>query len=430
MGFYPAPDGVPPLINDLPIVATGYCAIVPRAGVYSIKQSATGANTHETAAIPIAGSNRWYVPLASTSTGYIYINDNRAGYIYLQSFAKGAYESDPGAVSEFYIRTPQQMLNITQRLGATFHQERDIDFAATVVPHGPAVVGTFAGTYNGGGFTVSNMTLTPVGVSTPVGLFRENNGTIRNLTLTGSSITGTYHTGAVAGINTGTITDVAVVNPSVTGNVATSTDGTVLGAGGVAGRNSGTIRHVTMLPATGATITGAGYAGGIAGINGGTITDSKVVSNARTSPIATTSDATAGGAGGIAGSNVLRDAQKVITGTGSITRVLYLARAPGANPIVFAGNEGDVVHAFYLSGLSHDLPPDDPSYFFNMFADPAAGEKRTTVELRGTPPFAPELPDWPAWVAAGWGLPSQTGYPYPHLGIAPAPGDCPVVLSP
>ena len=86
-----------------------------------------------------------------------------------------------------------------------------------------------------------------------------NNGTIKSVTVTGVSMSGSSYKGAIAGTNTGTISSCTVSSVNVTG----SGDYTGL----MVGYNSGTISS----PSVSGTVTGTGkYTGGIAAYNSST----------------------------------------------------------------------------------------------------------------------------------------------------------------
>ena len=114
----------------------------------------------------------------------------------------------------------------------------------------------YTGTFDGGGHTITGLTVDLPGQSY-VGLFSVvgNEGTVPHLTLAGAKINGNWYVGGVAGYNYGTLTGC-----SASGNVK----GTGNCVGGVAGdNNSGTIENCHF---TSGTVTGTdGYVGGVAG---------------------------------------------------------------------------------------------------------------------------------------------------------------------
>jgi len=163
---------------------------------------------------------------------------------------------------------------------------------------------TFTGSFDGGSFTISNLTIKStsddlVGLFGVVGLDGTvENLCVENITIT-DSITGTGNdvwTGGIAGVNAGTIK-----NCSATGNVSGDLTGIVAGddsaVGAIVGLNYfGTIENCFI---TGnVAITGNNWVvGGITGVNEhGTIKDCSVSGNI-------TGTVDWGGVGGIAGGN-------------------------------------------------------------------------------------------------------------------------------
>jgi hypothetical protein len=287
---FDSPDmpGLPPLIEDLAIREAGYCVIVNRAGSYSVKSSGTGANTHIRAE-SIPSNSYYYVKLPASfggATGIteVWVNDRQIDALHRfinTNFAEGIYTDAAGAGDEktHIIRTPQQMRNIVSAYPATsngvpddvtFILERDLDFYGMettlrnpIYSYGAVVHVPFAGTFDGNGKMISNLSINSPNTTNAVGLFRENNGTIKNLTMffdgdkdNQSQIQGRNQNtvvspvGVIAGINgnDGVIEDITIVSSLRSGNVALAP---VLGyrAGGVVGRNydDGIIRRVIYL---------------------------------------------------------------------------------------------------------------------------------------------------------------------------------------
>ena len=301
MGFSPNHTGEPgfDLVDNLPIDVSGYCAVVSRPGIYSVKQGAGGSNTlvssitatsNITSVNYVILNNTLGVSIINSGTAYnaveVYINDlqiSDTDRFINTLFAQGIYaNANP---TGFVIRTPRQMQNIgywtaaasTRTTGVTFTQNRDIDFAEDVggrrlynnnyVPLTSSVVtGNFLGTYDGGGFMISNVAIES---STPnVGLFSQNSGTIQRLMLVfneGSGITGAYngiqYVGSIAGYNMaagaapgatpGVISDITVVSTIVdlSDNAIAPVSGTyaTAGVGGIVGQNAGDITRILYL---------------------------------------------------------------------------------------------------------------------------------------------------------------------------------------
>ena len=119
----------------------------------------------------------------------------------------------------------------------------------------------FAGTLDGGGHTVSGLSITESAAGY-TGFVGENAGTLENFTLTGSMTASTAknYIGAVSGYNTGTIS-------GVTSGVTVALSGSNCDVGGITGFNEGTIYQCSNT----ADITAYKHLGGIAGTNYGVV---------------------------------------------------------------------------------------------------------------------------------------------------------------
>ncbi len=121
----------------------------------------------------------------------------------------------------------------------------------------------FAGSFDGAGHTISGVYI-PKG--NYVGLFGSiaADGSVSNLTITGSSVTGTVDVGLLAGINNGRISGVTVSNSTVTGKES---------VGGIAGLNENTITCCANFSAEVVQNESADKGiGGIVGLNNGSVT--------------------------------------------------------------------------------------------------------------------------------------------------------------
>ena len=139
----------------------------------------------------------------------------------------------------------------------------------------------FTGTFEGNGYTISNLSVI-LPSQNEIGLFGRtmNSTTIRNVGLTAVSLQGNMMVGGLAGNNSGTISGSYVMG-SVTGGVHT---------GGLVGRNTGT-GTISGSYVTG-SVTG-GDTGGLVGDNDGTISNSYVIGSVMGS----------NGVGGLVGNN-------------------------------------------------------------------------------------------------------------------------------
>lgn len=144
------------------------------------------------------------------------------------------------------------------------HEDIDMSTIPNFTPIGKDQTHPFTGTFDGGGHTISNLTVNVDETVSYAGLFGRNGGTIRHVKMKDGNIHGAGYgvAGNIAGVNKyGTITGC-----SVTGGTTVN-----INAGGIAGHN--TDGSITGCSVTGGTITGNLAAGGIAGDNsGGSIT--------------------------------------------------------------------------------------------------------------------------------------------------------------
>ena len=125
----------------------------------------------------------------------------------------------------------------------------------------------FAGTFDGAGFTISNLAITENGASKHTGLFGRSSGTIKNLYLDNANIESYNGIGAICAYNSGTIEACGVLSGTL--KISANNGGNV---GGICENNSGKISKCYNM----ANIVGGGENGGICASNvkdGGTIED-------------------------------------------------------------------------------------------------------------------------------------------------------------
>ena len=164
----------------------------------------------------------------------------------------------------------------------------DSDFMGTAKPGWAPIGGTFSATFEGNGYSISNLHINRDGNNTDdVGLFAQNSsvGIIRNLGLRGIKIEGRSRVGGLVGLNSGG----KLINVYVEG-------GTVSGAGSTVGllvaRNNAGALIINSYARGSATAAGR-FAGGVCGFNFGTIRNSYAVAMATA----------LGDAGGLVGEN-------------------------------------------------------------------------------------------------------------------------------
>lgn len=170
-------------------------------------------------------------------------------------------------VSPYIIDNVEKLKGLNNTSGIYYQLSRDLDFtniAFTPIP-------TFNGTLDGNGKTISNLTFT-VGDGNG-GIFTVNNGTIKNLTVDGATITkqslfngNTNGLAVIAGINGKTINNCIVKNSNI--QVKITDEGNI---GLITGFNKGT-GSVTECLVEGAssisTLTGTNYKSCIGGLIG------------------------------------------------------------------------------------------------------------------------------------------------------------------
>ena len=178
--------------------------------------------------------------------------------------------TDTSATPTYYsvILNVTQLQNINDSLAKNYVLGSNIDASATSEwnsGEGFSPIGTFFGSFDGLGHTISNLTINRP-TQDYVGLFGYvgSGGAISNVGLEGGAVTGNDYVGGLVGSNVGTVTQ-----SYATGLVSGSNY-----VGGLVGRND---RTVTQSYATGA-VTGNNYVGGLVGYNysgtSGTVTQS------------------------------------------------------------------------------------------------------------------------------------------------------------
>lgn len=229
-----------------------------------------------------------------------------------------------------YADNPNNSKNI---LSYNFALMNDVD-ASKVTDYkaiggsGTAYTGTFDGRdYRIIGLNVENQN----GSNANAGVFGVigAEGTVENLRVYSSKITGTDTAGAISGINNGTIQNVTTIGNDVTvqgsANSVTINNINVGAAGGIAGINTGTVDDVettgSVVAGNAADNSGAlSTAGGIVGIN----QSGAKVNNSYSDSAVTASAGSTYGLGGVAGVNFGTLSQVDSLG---VTRGLYIDKA-------------------------------------------------------------------------------------------------------
>ncbi|MDP9056871.1 MAG: hypothetical protein M3N34_06010, partial [Pseudomonadota bacterium] len=197
----------------------------------------------------------------------------------------GAWEVPVAQFGVATIASAHQVQLIDLNLGGNYTLTQNIDMSGTAgttdiwgpggfMPIGHANVDPpFTGILEGAGHVLSNLTMAPGGGYSNVGLFQQNSGTISDLGLANVNITSAYvsyptsYVGAIAGINSGSITD-----SFATGTIALT--GSASGynvAGGLVGLNAAGA-SISRSYAT-VAVSGAAAGGGLVGDNEGAISE-------------------------------------------------------------------------------------------------------------------------------------------------------------
>lgn len=154
----------------------------------------------------------------------------------INSFSLMAYAQEQGTESNPYqITTAQELQNINDNVSAHYKLMADIDLKnMDFTPIGNADSGAFSGSFDGNGYTISNLN---VFSGKYAGLFGYNEGTIKNVTLKDIYVYGTRYLGGVVAENTllGTIADCKVLS----GKIESAGGLNGINAGGICGSNNG-----------------------------------------------------------------------------------------------------------------------------------------------------------------------------------------------
>lgn len=213
----------------------------------------------------------------------------------------------------YLICSAAQLMNLSngQYATASFILVKNLDLTDA----GQMQFSDFSGTFDGNFKTLSNLK----GGS----LFDTSSGVIKNLTVTGADISGSYRAGILVGWH---LAGGQIINCHVSGKIATSYH-----TGGLVGFNEGSISKSSAS----VSLSGADHMGGFVGVNKGTIDSS----SSRGSVVA---------AFDIAGGFVADNYQ------GTITNCYSLATVQGRNNIggFFGTNEAGVVNAFSAGAVA------------------------------------------------------------------------------
>ncbi len=209
-----------------------------------------------------------------------------------QLFILSQIEGDGTQLNPYKIFNASQLNDIRHNPDSNYILCKDIDLTDYNLLPITSIDNPFTGVLDGNGYKISNHSIKSNELSA-IGLFAANKGTIKNLKIENSNLSGTAsYAGFLCGKNEGDISSV-----TVSGNIKLNSKTTVY-AGGIAGYSKGNINTCNL--SDGSTIyantsKGKAYAGGIAGegvkISDCTVLKSEIITNAPSAEFA----------GGIAG---------------------------------------------------------------------------------------------------------------------------------
>ena len=167
----------------------------------------------------------------------------------------------------YLIQTPEQFQNISHRFPMHFKLVNDLDFKGSQITTQRAA---FTGTLDGNGCTIKNAVLSGAvnrrdyddsNLDLSLGLFKRIEGTVKNLTLSNISVTGTtqitdntqqypkLYVGTFTGFlsKTGKIENCVVENCTINTTFDDALDSDIIVVGGVAGQAEGTLDGVSCI---------------------------------------------------------------------------------------------------------------------------------------------------------------------------------------
>ncbi len=210
----------------------------------------------------------------------------------------------------YLICTVAQLHKITEPGNGAFHyvQVKDLDLSGAAL----FAIADLTGSFDGNGYVLNHLQGTM--------LFANSSGAIRNVTVTGASIVGSFQAGVLLGWNQA---GGVVQNCHVTGALVTS-----YSSGGLVGRNEGTITQSSANVA----LQGIDTLGGLVGLNRG------IISKSRSAGSVVASSTAYGIVGGLVADNF----------SGTISDSYSTASAQGKSNVggFFGQNEATIVNGF------------------------------------------------------------------------------------
>lgn len=180
------------------------------------------------------------------------------------SLDKRLFQDVKGGLTEgthYIIASTEQFMNLAKMSGAKttvyYHLSNDLDFKDKeynpISSFNGVLDGRYYGVNSGQGFKISNINIS-LQDQDDVGLFRVNEGEIKNILFDKIKVTGKDNVGVVAGVNLGIISNCDIISGTITAN-------------NFAGSYTGIDRGSISLSTSTATVNCEGYFGRIAGIS-------------------------------------------------------------------------------------------------------------------------------------------------------------------
>lgn len=233
----------------------------------------------------------------------------------------------------YQVATAEHLNNVRNHLSAHFVQTADIDLTTYLAEGGAGhnsgagwePIGTdsaFTGNFNGNGKKISNL---KIDRSSYIGLFGQNKGVIRNVSLIEVDASGSAYVGGLVGYNY----QGAVIDSNVTGSIISNATGEVF-VGGLIGYNNYTATVRGCYSAGSVSAPTGDYVGGLIGGNDNYCLVDKSFS---------TSTVTGGlnRTGGLIGQNYNSTIVKCFA-TGNVTGIAYVGGLVGENGGTQAAN--------------------------------------------------------------------------------------------
>ena len=336
--------------------------------------------------------------------------------------ANGCISPAPGtAQSPYLIATTGNlaclMTNASDYWGHGYHfrQTADLDMSnSSAWTHGIGSAATpFNGTYDGNGFTISNLTITSSGNN--MGLFGVATGaTLTGITLSNVQVSGDRQVGGLVGLLDGGTIEDASVDATVTG--ACTNSGFNCASGGLVGYVDDSVPTTITRSFTSGSVTASSYGRGAGGLLGATMTTSLAISNSYSASSVTGYNEV----GGLIGTSIESTYSEVLSVSNSYASG-HVAATQGAQ------NVGGLIGCFYDNMISSQCT--DPNGMVNVldtYWDTQTTGQATTAGNRGAPRTTAQMTDlgtFQQWLitdttpsnSTTWGICSSLNGGYPFL---------------